>query len=62
MVDTTGAIKLCCVADDPTVPDKYGNTNSSAQQMHIKKQNLGDAWNSEYMLSCLLYTSPSPRD
>ena len=51
MVDTTGAIKLCCVADDPTVPDKYGNTNSSAQQMHIKKQNLGDAWNSEYMLS-----------
>ena len=44
MVDTTGSIKLCCVADDPT--DKV-----SGQNMHVNKQSLSEAWNSEYMVS-----------
>ena len=51
MIDTNGAIKLCCVAEDPTAPDKFGDIKPAGQQMHVKKQSLSTAWNSEYMIS-----------
>ncbi len=51
MVDTNGAIKLCCVAEDPTTPDKFGDSKSAGQEMTVNKQSLGSAWNSEYMVS-----------
>ena len=51
MVDTNGSIKLCCVAEDPITPNKFGDTKSAGQEMTVNKQSLGSAWNSEYMLS-----------
>jgi len=44
MIDTNGAIKLCCVAGDPTM-------KPTGQNMNVNKQSLSDAWNSEYMVS-----------
>ena len=51
MIDTNGAIKLCCVAEDPTAPDKFGDYKPAGQNMSVNKQSLGSAWNSEYMVS-----------
>ena len=58
MIDTNGAVKLCCVAEDPT-------TKESGNHMSVKNKNLSELWNDPYMQSvrqrmlngCLLYTS-----
>ena len=51
MVDTNGSIKLCCVAEDPTQPNKYGEQRLEGQSMSVQKSSLSEAWNSEYMES-----------
>ena len=51
MIDTNGAIKLCCVAEDPTLPNKYGEQKTEGQSMSVQKSSLSEAWNSEYMQS-----------
>ena len=51
MVDTNGSIKLCCVAEDPTLPNKYGIQKTEGQDMTVRNSSLSNAWNSEYMES-----------
>ena len=51
MVDTNGSIKLCCVAEDPTLPNKYKEQRPEGQLMSVQKSSLSEAWNSEYMQS-----------
>ena len=51
MVDTNGSIKLCCVAEDPTLPNKYGEQKTEGQNMTVINSSLSEAWNSEYMES-----------
>tara|TARA_S200002703_G_scaffold133073_1_gene121109 strand:+ start:1363 stop:2634 length:1272 start_codon:yes stop_codon:yes gene_type:complete len=42
MIDTNGAVKLCCVAEDPTTKDHGKN-------MDVTQSNLSTLWNSDYM-------------
>ncbi len=42
MIDTNGAVKLCCVAEDPTVKDE-------GRHMTVKDKNLSELWNDPYM-------------
>ena len=42
MIDTNGAVKLCCVAEDPTVKD-------TGRHMTVKDKNLSELWNDPYM-------------
>jgi len=42
MVDTNGAVKLCCVAEDPTTKD-HGS------HMQVQKHGLSELWNNQYM-------------
>ena len=51
MIDTNGAVKLCCVAEDPTLPNRFGDVKSEGQAMHVDQTSLSNAWNSEYMIS-----------
>ena len=51
MIDTNGAIKLCCVAEDPTLPNRFGDVKSEGQAMHVDHTSLSKAWNSQYMTS-----------
>lgn len=51
MVDTNGSIKLCCVAEDPTLANKYGEHKTEGQNMTVRNSSLSEAWNSEYMES-----------
>lgn len=44
MIDTNGAVKLCCVAEDPT-------TKESGNHMSVKNKNLSELWNDPYMQS-----------
>ena len=42
MIDTNGAVKLCCVAEDPTKKDH-------GKDMDVQRSNLSTLWNSVYM-------------
>ena len=42
MIDTNGAVKLCCVAVDPTKKEL-------GKHMTVKKKNLSELWNDPYM-------------
>ena len=42
MIDTNGAVKLCCVAEDPTVKDH-------GKSMNVTDTDLSSVWNNDYM-------------
>ena len=42
MIDTNGAVKLCCVAEDPTQKE-------TGQHMTVKNNSLSKLWNDPYM-------------
>ena len=44
MVETNGDVKLCCIAESPTLKE-------SGQHMNINKHKLSELWNDPYMQS-----------